>query len=232
MAKASERDSTLVIETFDYPGRIGRYPETWEGRSGWLQTTTRRADLYYFIESEEENLFLRAETTGSAVNFGIGVDVNIRVYNRLRWRWRVFELPENANETVKDLNDSAASVRLVFHGRHPVPKTLKYVWSTTVPKGVETESPSNSRTKVVVLRSGEEHLGAWVWEDVDVYADYKRLFGGEPRKVQAFAVITDSDNTNTPVKADYDDISFWISPPDFKQRALEEATTTPSEIEP
>jgi hypothetical protein len=49
---------------------------------------------------------------------------------------------------------------------------------------------------------------------VDAYADYKRLFGGEPRTVKAVAVITDSDNTGSRVMADYDDFAFVKAPPD------------------
>ena len=49
---------------------------------------------------------------------------------------------------------------------------------------------------------------------MNAYEDYRRLFGGEPRLVEAIAVITDSDNTLSPVKADYDDFLFLIAAPD------------------
>ena len=209
-------DSTIVVDTFTYPDRIGRFPTTWEGRSGWRQTVAAPQEIYYYIEQQEDEFFLRAETQGTAVNFGRSVDVNLRIYNRFRWRWRVHQLPREGDETVEQLNDSAAAIRIVFHGGF-IPKTLKYVWSSTLPVGTEAESPTNSRTKVIVVRSGPNHLGEWMWEDVNAYDDYKRLFGGEPRKVQAVAVITDSDNTGSPVRGDYDDITFWISPPDTSE---------------
>lgn len=218
-------DSTRVIETFDYPERIGKFPDTWEGRSGWRQSIAEPHEIYYYIDRDNGNYFLRGETKGKAVNFGTEVDINLRLYNRLRWRWRAHLLPEGGNENVEDLNDSGAAVRLVFHGGF-IPKTLKYVWSATLPVGTETESPTNGRTKVIVLRSGSEHLAEWLWEDVDAYQDYKRMFGGEPRKVQALAVITDSDNTDSPVSADYDDFMFYISPPDTTQADSTASDTT------
>jgi hypothetical protein len=210
------RDSIFVLERFDsYIKDVGKFPKNWEGRTGWRQSKTEKSeDLYYSIQIEDEDCFLRAETIGKATNVGRDARVNLRVYNLLRWRWRVHTLPEGANEQEENKNDSGAAVRLVFKGGWPVPKTLKYVWSTTLPKGTETASPSSDRTQVVVLQSGIDHLGEWVWQEVNAYEDYRRLFGGEPRLVEALAVITDSDNTLSPVKADYDDFQFLIASPD------------------
>ena len=215
------RDSLFILERFTRPRDLGQFPSDWEGRTGWRKSTTRNAeDLYYTIQLEDGDYFLRAQTEGRATDAGRVANVNLRLYNRLRWRWRVHSLPEGGNEEVKDKNDSGAAVRLVFRGG-VVPKTLKYVWSATLPAGTETESPSSDRTKVVVLRSGTDHLGDWAWEEVDAYDDYKRLFGGEPRIVEVLAVITDSDNTNSPVKADYDDFVFIVGSGDGSSASVE-----------
>ena len=206
------RDSLFVLERFTHPDQLGQFPEHWEGRTGWRQKRTKEAeDLYYTIQVEDGDYFLRAETQGRSTNAGCEANVNLRLYNKLRWRWRVHKLPEGGNEEDEDKNDSGAAVRLVFRGGM-LPKTLKYVWSSTLPVGAETVSPSSDKTKVIVLRSGLDSAGEWVWEEVDAYDDYRRLFGGEPRLVQALAVITDSDNTKSPVSADYDDFVFLIGP--------------------
>lgn len=218
------RDSMHVLERFDYPDHIGKLPDTWEGRTVWRRRVDKK-DLYYTVQTEDDDFFLRASTTGKAINIGRKAGVNLRIFNRLRWRWRVLKLPRGGNEKIKDKNDSAAAVRLVFHGGM-IPKTLKYVWSATLPVGTETESPLNSRTKVVVLESGASKLGKWVWEEVDAYEDYKRLFGGEPRPVKFLAVITDSDNTRSPVIADYDDFAFLIGPPDTIKTAPPDSEET------
>jgi len=201
-------DSAIVLEAFDYPEQIGQFPDTWEGRSGWRRV---KKGLYYTIEEEEGNTYLHAETTGMAIDAGRSADVNLRIYNRLRWRWRVTSLPMGGNEEIEEKNDSGAGVRLVFLGGI-IPKTLKYVWSASLPVGTETVSPTNDRTRVIVLKRGMRNAGKWVWEEVNAYEDYKRVFGGEPRPVKSIAVITDSDNTNTYVEADYDDFLFLKSP--------------------
>jgi len=217
-SNALAADSVIVLETFDYPDQIGQFPDTWEGRSGWRRV---KKGLYYTIEEEEGNTYLHAETVGKAINAGRSADINLRIYNRLRWRWRVISLPVGGNEEIKEKNDSGAGVRLVFIGGI-IPKTLKYVWSASLPVGTETVSPINDRTRVIVLQRGMRNAGKWVWEEVNAHEDYKRVFGGEPRPVKSLAVITDSDNTNTYVEADYDDFVFLKAPQRAPTKGREE----------
>ena len=114
----------------------------------------------------------------------------MRLFQKLRWRWRVHDLPEGSDETDSDKNDSAAAVRLVIGASKWNPraaKSLKYIWSETLPKGTVI---SSSRQHMIVLRSGTDDLGKWVWEEVDAYQDYRRLFGGDPRPVDFLGLIT------------------------------------------
>ena len=199
-------DSTFYIELFDDPNQTGHFPIQWEARKGgWRRAADR--EIYYVIRKEDGNRYLSAETEESAVDAGRAAEVNLRVYNKLRWRWRVWSLPVGANEEVGSKNDSGAAVRIVFYGGIR-PRMLKYVWSSSLPKGTETVSAGNKKIKVIVLQSGSGRAGEWVWEEVNAYEDYKRLFGGEPRTVRILGVITDADNTKSLSKADYDDFTF------------------------
>lgn len=215
-------DSTLVLDSFDYPDYVGSFPEhVWEGRSGWRYAKTPKRQVYYRIAEENGNFYLSAETQGEAVNFGREAKINLRLYQKLRWRWRVHNLPEGGDETDSDKNDVAASVRIII-GTNPLSaRAIKYTWSTTLEPRRRTADGQiklgteidDSRLKVIVLQSGTEKLGKWVWEEVDVYEDYRRLFGGDPRPMDVLSVLTDSDNTKSFVKADYDDIIFIIPRP-------------------
>lgn len=208
------RDSIRYLESFDYPLQVGAFPNTWEARRKGV-FKARSNEIYYHLKRAEPegNLYLAAETFGEAIDAGRLAEINLRVYEKVRWRWRVWNLPEGGNEEDKKLNDSAAAVRLVFYGGIR-PRMLKYVWSTTLPAKTETESAGNKKIKVVVLRSGIKQTGRWVWEEVNAYKDYKRLFGGEPRPVRIIGVISDGNNTKSHVKADYDDFAFIKAPPD------------------
>jgi hypothetical protein len=213
-------DSTHVLDEFEYPKYLNTYPEDiWEGRSGWIYSKTPKAEVYYKIQKEGENHYLAAQIKGDAVNFGRKAiikrrgresNANLRLYQKLRWRWRIHNLPSGSDERESDTNDSAAAMRLVF-GTNLSAKSLKYIWSETLPVGTIIKSRGQY---VIVLRSGKENLGKWVWEEVNAYEDYVRLFGGNPRPVDVLGVLTDSNNTETFVKADYDDITFIIPRPD------------------
>ncbi|MCY3869704.1 MAG: DUF3047 domain-containing protein [Gemmatimonadetes bacterium] len=212
-------DSTRVLEAFDYPHFLNSYPdEIWQGRSGRRYSKTRKENVYYRILREVDNHYLSAKTKGGAVDFGREakvtfrgreINVSLRLFRNLRWRWRVHQLPEGSDETDDDKNDSAAAVRLVF-GTNMFAKRLKYIWSATLPKGTVIKG-WNQYT--IVLRSGTDDSKKWIWEEVDAYQDYRRLFGGDPRPVDFLALLTDSDNTETVVAADYDDITFIIPRP-------------------
>ena len=213
-------DSTRVLETFDYPKFLNTYPDKiWGGRSGWRYSKTKKKDVYYRILQEDNNHYLNAKTKGGAVNFGREakityrgreINVGLRLFQKLRWRWRVHDLPEGSDETDDDKNDSAAAVRLVF-GRT---KTLKYIWSETLPKGTVIKKDGLLGVQyIIVLRNGAKDAKKWVWEEVNAYQDYRRLFGGDPRPVDFLGLLTDSNNTKTTVAADYDDIIFIIPRP-------------------
>ena len=213
-------DSTHVFETFEYPRFLNSYPDKiWGGQSG--RHKTKKEDVYYRILREVDNHYLSAKTKGSAVDFGREakvtfrgreIKVSLRLFRNLRWRWRVHDFPEGSDETDDDKNDSAAAVRLVF-GTNMFAKRLKYIWSATLPKGTVIKG-WNQYT--IVLRSGTDDLGKWVWEEADAYQDYRRLFGGDPRPVDFLSLLTDSNNTKTTVAADYDDIIFIIPRPELK----------------
>lgn len=213
-------DSTQVLDDFEYPQALGSYPEgIWEGRSGFFYSKTPKDEVYYKIQKEDDNLYLAAQTKGEAVNFGREAvisfrgrksNANLRLHKKLRWRWRVHSLPSGSDERDGDTNDSAAAVRLVF-GTNPLSgKSLKYIWSETLPVGTVIKSKGQY---AVVLRSGKKDLGKWVWEEVNAYEDYRSLFGGDPRAVDLLGLLTDSNNTKSFVKADYDDITFIIPRP-------------------
>jgi hypothetical protein len=65
---------------------------------------------------------------------------------------------------------------------------------------------------MVVVESGTEKTGSWVSEERDILTDYRRLFGGEPRRIGAVAIMTDTDNTDGEATAWYGDITLSTVP--------------------
>ncbi len=183
-------------------GDLGGFPSRWKARE-------QGGKEVYSVRQDNEGVFLHAESIGNAYTIGHKVSVDLEKNPYLNFSWRAIELPEGGNEESKVTNDGALGVYVVFEGWAMPPKSIKYVWSTTLPAGTVTESPYSKRAKIVVLRSGEEGMGHWHDEAVNVLEDYRRLFGSDDVPgVRGIGVLTDSDNTGTQAAGDYRSFRF------------------------
>ncbi len=206
----------VLLEDFESytPGSL---PDTW-----YNQTGERRPAFYneddkegynYRIEVEGDKKFLRYEgSEAKHLNFPlVNKDLNIYETPILQWKWRVFELPDGANENIDDRNDTAASIYVVFDmGRvalfKKVPKSIRYTWSSSLKEGTEL-SKFYGNQKIIVVESGDDKTGKWISFERNIVEDYKRLFGDKPPKNPiAILILSDGDSTDSFAKADYDDI--------------------------
>jgi len=85
-------------------------------------------------------------------------------------------------------------------------KSIEYVWSDDLPKGTIITSPYFANIKLIVVESGKKNNDEWVFEERNIYDDYKRAFGTSPSGVGAIALMTDTDNTLSTAEALYTDI--------------------------
>jgi hypothetical protein len=185
-----------VLENFEQYA-TGSLPSKWRGSND-------NAKTIYRIESEKGNRFLRARADNQAVQFGLEHVFDPKNQPRLKWRWRVHQLPVGADERVSGKHDAAAQVYVIFDNQIR-PRVVKYTWSTSLPVGTQFTSPLYSRNKGIVRRSGQPNGSGWYEEEVNFFEDFKKLFGAEPGKVQGIAILTSSDATKTVAAADYDD---------------------------
>lgn len=180
---------------------------TWQSRN-------ENKSSEYRILSEDDNSYLHARSINSD-NFIIKqIDVDIAEYPYLNWRWRVHDLPVKGDESVKAYCDAAASIALVLNKSRIVPKSIKYSWSTSLAKDSISKSPFAfwpSRCDIRIVESGEGYKGQWKTEKINVLEDYKIFYkrkNVKSKMIHAIVIMTDSDNTNSPSSADYDDIYF------------------------
>ncbi|MGE0821427.1 MAG: DUF3047 domain-containing protein [Candidatus Binatia bacterium] len=194
-------EGIVHLETFD-EYQLLSFPTRWKVRGD-----EDVAKAVYQIAEEDGNRFLHAHAEQHDVQIGLSRSFAADKFPILQWRWRVKQLPTGADERAVKTNDSAAGVYVVYDNRI-MPRAIKYVWSASLPVGTRMTSPVYWRAKVVVLKSGEPHLGEWQQETVNLYQDYKDLFDAEPGEVQGIAVLTDSDITKSTAEADYDDFTL------------------------
>jgi hypothetical protein len=181
---------------------LGKVPSGWE-----LRGARSPKPIYSIQEETAGNRFLAARSEGSDVQLGLELLAKPQTMPMLTWRWRVLELPRNADERNLSTLDSAASVYAVF-GSRLFPRILKYVWSTSVPASASFKHPASGRMTIIVVNSGAGALGQWQSVSRDLVEDYSRAFGSTPDNLIAIGVKTDSDSTHSTAQADYDDIQL------------------------
>jgi hypothetical protein len=180
---------------------VGKFPSRWQSRD------STQAAKVYSVQAEGEKKFLHADSKGLAVQIGFEKKWGLRDYPILQWQWRAVLFPTGSNEREKSGNDSVLGLYVVF-GHWPLPRTIKYIWSDTLPVGASFPSPYNKAAKMIVIRSGRSQAGTWVQEKRNVLADYHHLFGEEDNNPMAagLAILTDSDNTKSQAIGDYGEI--------------------------
>ncbi len=171
----------------------GAFPDGWKTRVENPHTT--------YIIRNQAKAYMEAKSNGDeAVQIGKGMVYLLREFPLLTWEWRVLKFPEGANEKDKKTADSAAALYVILDGKgisKKWPRTIKYVWSASLPVGSRLRSPYDRKTKMVVLRNRETPLNQWVTEKVDVYKDLQEFFPKDRGKVRGIAFMTDSDNTKS-----------------------------------
>lgn len=204
---AAAQPAPVVFSAAD----AGKFPPGWKAKED-----EGRAE--YRVRADGGAAHLRAESVKSSHTIGFQLAADPAATPRFRFAWRPLLLPPGGDERAKATNDSALAVYVIFEGWGVPPKSVKYVWSTTLAPGTTAESPYSSRAKIVVLRSGPAAQGgAWVEEDVDIAADYRRLFGErEVPKVKGIAVLTDSDDTGSRAAGEYRSFAFGAAPADTR----------------
>jgi len=194
----------LVVDRFNKSDE-GKLPEGWKSRNKDL---TEKARAVYRVVVEEDNAYLSAHSKGEAIQLGKEVEIELKDFQVLKWRWRVNKVCDGGDERYKETGDSPAGIYVVFPTwKKWNPRAIKYVWSASdLPKGYVTKSPYASETKIIVLENKTSPLNQWIEEKVNVRDDYQKFWGKKLKKIKLIGLMTDSDNTKKEAIAAYDDI--------------------------
>jgi hypothetical protein len=126
----------------------------------------------------------------------------------LSWRWRALAFPSNANECIKDRSDSAAVVYVTFR-RGLRYYSLKYVWSSALPKGTVCGKKRNPfrAQDTIVLESGGP-LNEWRTVQINPQAEFRKHFeegntSADVPDLIGVGLMSDGDQTHSKSSADY-----------------------------
>jgi hypothetical protein len=174
--------------------------------TGWKDEIFKGKTAYTLTREDGRNV-LKAHSEKAASGLLMKVKLDSRDYPVLAWSWKVDHTLKKEDVTRKSGDDFAARVYVVF------PRTffwqtraINYVWAAKLPKGSSVPSPYTSKALIVAIESGDEKAGQWVSEERNYYEDYRKLFGEDPPKLGAVAIMTDTDDTGDEVTAYYGDI--------------------------
>jgi len=174
--------------------------------TGWKDEIFKGKTDYSLIKEEGKSV-LKAHSVKAASGLIRKLKLDTKAYPILAWSWKVEHTLKNEDATHKSGDDFAARVYVVF------PRTffwqtraINYVWAAKLPKGSSVPSPYTSNAIIVAVESGDEKAGAWTNEERNIREDYRKLFGEDPPKLGAVAIMTDTDDTRDEVTAYYGDI--------------------------
>lgn len=206
---------------------VGNLLQTPEGHDPWqpFPLPGKRFAAFELVESpsgpvlsvqaDRSVSILRQRISGA----GVGPTTNL-----IDFSWKVDGLPEGAKLSESDREDSPVRVLLSFDGdrgtwsarNHRLSEmsrlltgeelpyaTLMYVWSNHDAPETVVVNPRTDRIRKVVVESGAAQVGHWRKYRRDIRADFVRAFGEEPGPLRAVALMTDTDNTRTRLRAWY-----------------------------
>jgi hypothetical protein len=213
------------VTAFSLAQPDGELPGGWRP---WRLSRLKKLTSYQLVDYNG-TVVVKAMSASSASGLMHPLDLDPREFPFLQWRWKVPQLIAGADNARRSAEDAPVRVVLSFAGDtsalsledrafydriraltgYDLPyATLMYIWENRAPAGTIIPNPHTARIQMVVAESGAARTGSWKLEMQNVYEDYRRAFGEEPGRIQAIAIMTDTDNTGSAVEAYYGDIAF------------------------
>ena len=147
----------------------------------------------------------------------------------IKFSWKLPELIQYADMSLREFDDSPVRVILAFEGDRtifsaknsmlselaqlltgePMPyATLMYVWCNECEPEKVILNPHTDRIRKLPLESGTEKLNRWMNYERNVRADFVKTFGEEPGVLTSISIMTDTDNTKSVARAWYGPVSL------------------------
>ncbi|PCJ15208.1 MAG: hypothetical protein COB04_13610 [Gammaproteobacteria bacterium] len=138
--------------------------------------------------------------------------VNLNKTPLLTWSWRTDALIKSTHpkpEKTKSGDDFVARIHVVAKGFLPWQvHVLNYVWSAQYPVGADWDNPYTDKEKMIVVETGDAGLHLWQSYQRNIQSDFKQYFDLDVSKISAYAIMTDTDNTQGEASAYFKDIRF------------------------
>ena len=214
-------DNKIILAGFSQ--QLNSLPAEWQP----LTFSSIDEHTEYNLVNEQNVKVVKAVSNKSASGLTKNIRFNPKEYPYLSWRWKVNKAITGTDVTKKSGDDYAARVYIIFEydlkdlsedeqsrvnwykffkGKLPPLATLNYIWGNKAATGTIVSSPYTDRVKMVILRNKNSELQKWHIEERNIYEDYKKAFGEEPKDVTNIVIMTDTDNTQASAESYFGDI--------------------------
>lgn len=208
---------------------VGQPPAGW---APYVMRRDRPMTRYAVVNDDAHDArhrVLHAQSASAASGLRCAVRIDPRQHGRLRFSWRVRQVPGQISVAAPEIDDSPARIILAFDGepsrlslrdrllfdqvelftgqRLPF-ATLMYVWDGSLPAESMVHNHRTGRIRYLTVESGPARAGQWLHYERDVVADFQRVFGEAPGLISSVGVLTDSDATKQDLQAWYGDITL------------------------
>jgi hypothetical protein len=213
----------LVIGAFPEAVPGNAYPEAWES----LRFGNRTAETEYRVVEKDGIRVIRADSRNAASGMFREIDVDLREYPVIEWRWRIEQVLEKGDVRRRSGDDYPARIYITFDydpanlsftdrlkyrglralGYRDIPlRALNYIWANKAPVGTVVANPFTDWVMMIAVDSGNAKAGQWVSHRRNILQDYRAAFGEDPPPITGIAIMTDTDNTGETAVAYYGDI--------------------------
>lgn len=220
----AENRSKLHVGAFSLASIENDLPEEWEEMTFRGLKPTR-----YNLVKMEDRVVVRASSEQSSSGMIFRQEVDLAEFPVIEWTWKVENVMERGDVYSKDGDDYPARIYVIFdydlsnlkwttrnmirllrrfYGEVPA-RAINYIYANHAETGTVVANPYTDLVKMIVVDSGEDHLGEWRTYRRNIYEDYIAIYGEEPPPVGGLAIMTDSDDTGESAVAYFGDICFF-----------------------
>lgn len=178
------------------------FPEKETPIKKWLEENAweeQRGKASKFVV-KERTLFMRNDNASTTIGTKFKNKIDPRLYPEIEFRIRVDEIPFGTNVTIKNKDDAAFRLFVLFDKGGNIispPQTIGYVWDSTLKEGDTGQAPRFSKVRYITIASDSDGLGDWKEFRRNLLEDYKMLFGSEEiPKLAAIGLKCDSNHSH------------------------------------
>ncbi|MDZ4662238.1 MAG: DUF3047 domain-containing protein [Pseudomonadota bacterium] len=197
----------VSLKTYGEKVNVSQFSE--QGIEGW-KTKIFESETVYKVTDYQGAKYVQAISNKSASGLTRELKVNLETTPFLNWSWIITEILNGNDERKKSGDDFAARIYVIAKTGFGIWNTaaINYVWSNKSLVGEFWPNPFTSKAVMYSVEQGVAGLGKIKSYKQNIREDFKRTFKKDIKKIEAIAIMTDSDNSQKQAKALYGEIFF------------------------